>query len=61
MAVVSAMSQFELVAILLVLTATFSWVNFRLAVLPHTIGLLIMGLAASLVVIGAVAVMPRGC
>lgn len=33
------MSQFELAAILLVLTATFSWVNFRLAVLPHTIGL----------------------
>jgi len=52
------MSQFELVAILLVLTATFSWVNFRLAVLPHTIGLLVMGLCASLVVIGAEAVMP---
>jgi CPA1 family monovalent cation:H+ antiporter len=52
------MSQFELVAILLVLTATFSWVNFRLAVLPHTIGLLVMGLGASLVVIGAEAVMP---
>ncbi len=47
------MSQFELVAILLVLTATFSWVNFRLALLPHTIGLLVMGLCASLVVIGA--------
>lgn len=52
------MSQFELIAILLVLTATFSWVNFRLALLPHTIGLLIMGLGASLVVIGAEAVMP---
>lgn len=54
----TAMSQFELVAILLVLTATFSWVNLRLAVLPHTIGLLIMGLGASLVVIGAEAAMP---
>jgi CPA1 family monovalent cation:H+ antiporter len=52
------MSQFELVAILLVLTATFSWVNFRLAFLPHTIGLLVMGLGASLVVIGAEAMMP---
>ncbi len=52
------MSQFELVAILLVLTATFSWVNFRLAFLPHTIGLLVMGLGASLVVIGAESAMP---
>ncbi len=52
------MSQFELVAILLVLTATFSWVNFRLGFLPHTIGLLVMGLGASLVVIGAEAAMP---
>jgi CPA1 family monovalent cation:H+ antiporter len=52
------MSQFELIAILLVLTATFSWVNFRLAFLPHTIGLLVMGLGASLVVIGAEAAMP---
>lgn len=52
------MSQFELVAILLVLTATFSWVNLRLAFLPHTIGLLVMGLGASLVVIGAEAVIP---
>lgn len=52
------MSQFELVAILLVLTATFSWVNFRLAVLPHTIGLLVLGLCAALIVIGADAMMP---
>jgi CPA1 family monovalent cation:H+ antiporter len=52
------MSHFELVAVLLVLTATFSWVNFRLAFLPHTIGLLVMGLGASLVIIGAQAVMP---
>ncbi len=58
MAVVNSMSQFELIAILLVLTATFSWVNFRLALLPHTIGLLVMGLGASLVVIGAETVMP---
>ncbi|EAQ05512.1 cation:proton antiporter [Yoonia vestfoldensis] len=52
------MSQFELVAMLLILTATFSWVNVKLAVMPHTIGLLVMGLSASLIVIGAEAVMP---
>jgi monovalent cation:H+ antiporter, CPA1 family len=55
---VKTISQFELVAILLVLTAGFSWVNVRLGVLPHTIGLLVMGLGASLVVIGAEAVVP---
>jgi CPA1 family monovalent cation:H+ antiporter len=54
----NVMSQFELVAILLVLTATFSWVNFRMGFLPHTIGLLVMGLGASLVVIGAEAALP---
>ena len=52
------MSQFELIAILLVLTATFSWINFRLVLLPHTIGLLVMGLGASLVIIGAEAAVP---
>ncbi len=52
------MSHFELIAVLLVLTATFSWVNFRLAFLPHTIGLLVMGLGASLVFIAAQTVMP---
>ncbi|SFF25593.1 sodium/proton antiporter, CPA1 family [Sulfitobacter brevis] len=52
------MSQFELVAILLILTASFSWVNLWLSFLPHTIGLLVMGLGASLVVIGAEAAMP---
>ena len=54
----NALSQFELVAILLILTAAFSWVNVRLALLPHTIGLLIMGLAASLLVIGAETAVP---
>jgi monovalent cation:H+ antiporter, CPA1 family len=53
------MSQFEPVAILLILTATFSWINFRLALLPHTIGLLVMGLGASLVVIGVAAAAPE--
>lgn len=52
------MPLFELAAILLVLTATFSWINSRLAWLPHTIGLLVMGLGASLVIIGAEAAFP---
>ncbi len=45
-------STFDLIAILLVLTALFAWVNHVLIRLPHTIGLLLMGLAASLVLIG---------
>ncbi|MGB3625324.1 MAG: cation:proton antiporter [Henriciella sp.] len=52
------MSLFELGAILLVLTATFGWINHRLAYLPHTVGLLVMGLGASLVIIGAEAALP---
>jgi len=52
------MPLFELGAILLVLTAAFSWINHRLAWLPHTIGLLVMGLGASLVVIGAETAFP---
>lgn len=45
------LSAFDLIAILLVLTATFGWINHRLIKLPHTIGLLVMGLGASLVLI----------
>lgn len=54
----NALSQFELVALLLVLTATVSWINFRLGILPHTIGLLVIGLCASLGVVGAKAIVP---
>ena len=54
----AAISQFELAAILLTLTAVFSWVNFKLGLMPRTIGLLVMGLGASLVVIGAEAAVP---
>ena len=46
------LSAFDLIAILLVLTAAFGWINLRLIRLPHTIGLLVMGLGASLVLIG---------
>ena len=42
---------FDLVAILLVLTSIFAWTNHRFLRLPHNIGLLIMGLGASLVLI----------
>lgn len=45
-------SIFDMIAILLVLTAVFGWVNHVLIRLPHTVGLLVMGLAASLVLIG---------
>lgn len=46
------LTAFDLIAILLVLTAAFGWINHRFIRLPHTIGLLVMGLGASLVLIG---------
>ena len=46
------LSAFDLIAVLLVLTAAFGWINHRIVRLPHTIGLLVMGLGASLVLIG---------
>jgi Na+:H+ antiporter len=46
------LSVFDVIAILLALTAAFAWINHRLIRLPHTIGLLVMGLVASLVLIG---------
>src|SRR4051794_36030120 len=53
------LSAFELVAILLVLTASFGWVNQKLLRLPNTIGLLVMGLGASLVALGLQIVLPN--
>ncbi len=53
------LSVFDLIAILLVLTAVFGWINHVLIRLPHTIGLLIMGLLASLVLIGLDVLVPR--
>ncbi|MBY5447506.1 sodium:proton antiporter [Rhizobium leguminosarum] len=41
------MSVFDLISLLLVLTAGFSWVNHRCLRLPPSIGILVMGLAAS--------------
>ncbi len=43
---------FELGALLLVLTALFGWLNHVVLRLPHTIGLLLMGLCASLALVG---------
>ena len=52
------LSVFDLIAILLVLTAVFGWLNHRLIRLPHTIGLLVMGLGASLVLVGVELIYP---
>ena len=45
-------------AILIVLAAVFGYANFRLLGLPHTIGLTVMGAAASLAVVGVDALVP---
>ncbi|WP_181378055.1 cation:proton antiporter [Teichococcus aestuarii] len=45
------LSPFELISLLLVLTAVFAWTNHRLLRLPDTVGLLVMGLVASLVLL----------
>ena len=46
------LSIFEIAALLLSLSALFGWVNLRFLKLPHTIGLLIMALASSLLLLG---------
>jgi CPA1 family monovalent cation:H+ antiporter len=51
-------SIFDLVALLLVLSAVFGLVNHRFIGLPHTTGLLVLGLLASLGLVGAQAVFP---
>ena len=53
------MSLFDIIAILLTLTALFAWTNHRLGFLPHTIGLLVMSLCASFVVIAAEIAVPE--
>jgi CPA1 family monovalent cation:H+ antiporter len=52
------LSIFEIVALLLVLSGAFSWINHVYIKLPHTIGLLIMALAASFVLLGLEVVAP---
>lgn len=53
------LSAFDLIAILLVLTAVFGWLNHVLIGLPHAIGLLVMGLASSLILIGVEITLPE--
>lgn len=45
------MSVFELIATLLSLSALFGWLNHRVLHLPHSVGLLVLGLMASLLLI----------
>jgi monovalent cation:H+ antiporter, CPA1 family len=51
-------STFDLIAVLLVLTAVFGWLNHVVIRLPHTIGLLVMALGASLILIGIEVALP---
>ena len=52
------MSILDLCAILLTLSAVFGWVNRKFVLLPHAIGLLVMGVVASLVLVGLDVVLP---
>ena len=52
------LSIFEIAALLLSLSALFGWVNLRFLKLPHTIGLLIMALASSLLLLGVQKLFP---
>lgn len=45
------LSLLQITAALLALTAAFAWANHKLIRLPHTIGLLVMGFLASLVLV----------
>ena len=52
------MSVFEIAALLVTLSALFGWVNLRFLRLPHTIGLLVMALSASLLMLALQKVVP---
>ena len=45
------LSIYDIAALVLVLSAAFGWLNRRFIHLPHTIGLLVLGLAASLTLV----------
>jgi CPA1 family monovalent cation:H+ antiporter len=53
------LSAFDLIAILIVLTAIFGWLNHVFIGLPHAIGLLVMGLVSSLILIGVEIALPN--
>ncbi|RZL41596.1 MAG: sodium:proton antiporter [Variovorax sp.] len=44
-------SNFDLLALLLTLSALFGWLNSRFIRMPHSIGLLVMGLVSSLLLV----------
>ncbi len=52
------LSIFEIVALLLGLSAFFGWLNLRVLKLPHTIGLLVMAFASSVMLIVAERLLP---
>ena len=52
------LSLFEIAAMMLSLSALFGWINHAFLKLPHTIGLLVMALVASLVLLGLEIVFP---
>lgn len=53
------LSIFDIVAGLLTLTALFAWLNHRYLGLPNNVGLLLMGLAASLVLVALEILVPQ--
>ncbi len=52
------LSLFEIAALLLLLSGIFGWFNHTVLKLPHTIGLLVMALAASVIVLGVETLLP---
>lgn len=52
------LSLFEIAAMMLALSALFGWINHAFIKLPHTIGLLVMALGASIVLLGLELVFP---
>ena len=52
------LTLFEIAALLLALSALFSWLNAAFFKLPHTIGLLVIALVVSLLLIGLEAIAP---
>ena len=55
----SSLSLFDLIAVLLMLTAAFGWINHVVLKLPQTIGLLVMALLASFVLLAVELAFPQ--
>ncbi len=52
------MTEFEIAALLLTLSALFGWLNVKVLKLPHTIGLLVMALGSSMALLAVNAAFP---